>query len=242
MIDPKIGIILQARMGSTRLPNKMLMLIEGKTLLEHIIGRLKHSKYSKNIILATSDKERDKVLVENAEKLGILTFTGSEDDVLDRFLGAVNKFDLDIVVRICGDNPFVDPKCIDQIVDYLIRNKIDYVGSFHEKGWPGGSGSEVITKEALFRIDNLCKDMKYREHVTLFAREHQDLFKTHNFDAPSSLLRLSRPSLKLTVDTLEDLNFIRNIYKKIYNKEKPFDLKEVIYLLKREPSIIENLH
>ncbi len=239
MINPKIGIILQARMGSTRLPNKMLMLIEGKTLLEHVIKRLKHSKYSQNIVLATSDKERDKVLVENAKKLGVLSFIGSEDDVLDRFLGSAKKFDLDIIVRICGDNIFVDPKCIDQIVDYLIKNKLDYVGSFHEKGWPGGSGAEVITKEALFKIDELCKDIKYREHVTLFAREHQDLFKIHNLDAPLNLLR---PNLKLTVDTPEDLNFVRNVYKKLCNTKNFFELNDVINLIDKEPSIISNIH
>ena len=239
MANYKVGIILQARMGSTRLPNKMLILIEGKTLLEHIIERLKHSKYSKNIILATSDRERDKVLVEHVKNLKVLTFRGSEEDVLDRFVNAINKFNLDIIVRICGDNVFVDPKCIDQIVDYLIKNKLDYVGSFHENGWPGGSGAEVITKEALFKINNLCKNIKYREHVTLFAREHQDLFKFYNFDAPLNLLR---PNLKLTVDTPEDLNFVRNIYKKLYNQKKFFELNDVINLIDKEPSIVSNVH
>ena len=237
MINLKIGIILQARMGSVRLPNKMLLDVQGKTLFEHVIERLKHSRYSKNIILATSNQERDNVLVEEAKKLGILTFTGSEDDVLARFLGVVNKFNLDIVVRVCGDNVFLDPNGIDQMVDYLIKNKADYVESHHEKGWPGGSGAEVITKEALFKIDKLCKSLKYREHVTLFAREHQDLFKIHNFDAPSSL---SRPNLKLTIDTLEDLNFVRNVYKILYHPGKIFELNEVINLIDKNPSIVSN--
>ena len=169
--------------------------------------------------------------------MNISHFRGSEDDVLERFLGATKQYNLDIIVRICGDNPFVDPKCINQMVKYLIENKVDYVGSHHEKGWPGGSGSEVITKEALFRIDDLCKDIRYREHVTLFAREHQDLFKTYNLDAPLYLLR---PNLKLTVDTIEDLNFVRSIYKRLYHPKKFFELREVITLIDKEPSIISN--
>jgi len=238
MANQKIGIVLQARMGSVRLPNKMLLDIEGKTLLEHVIERLKHSKYSQNIILATPDKERDFTLVEHAKKLNVLTFTGSEDDVLDRFLGAVKKFDLDIVVRVCGDNIFLDPNGIDQMIDYLIKNGLDYVGSHHEKGWPGGSGAEVITKEALYKIDNLCKDLKYREHVTLFARDHQELFKIHNFDAPLNILR---QNLKLTIDTIEDLNFVKRVYKRFHNTKKLIKLIDVVNLIDKDPSIISNV-
>ncbi|AJF62662.1 MAG: Acylneuraminate cytidylyltransferase [archaeon GW2011_AR20] len=237
MTNNKVGIIVQARTGSTRLPNKMIMDIEGKTLFEHIIERLTYTNYKNDIILATTNKERDDVLVDLSRKLNISHFRGSEDDVLERFLGATKQYNLDIIVRICGDNPFVDPKCINQMVKYLIENKVDYVGSHHEKGWPGGSGSEVITKEALFRIDDLCKDIRYREHVTLFAREHQDLFKTYNLDAPLYLLR---PNLKLTVDTIEDLNFVRSIYKRLYHPKKFFELREVITLIDKEPSIISN--
>jgi spore coat polysaccharide biosynthesis protein SpsF len=236
-----VGIVVQARTGSTRLPNKMVMVIEGKTLFEHIIERLKYTRYKENIVLATTDKDRDDILVDLSNKLGIKNFRGPEDDVLARFLGATKTYNLDIIVRVCADNPFIDPEGIDKLVDYLKETKADHVDSYHEKGWPSGAGAEAITRDALFRIDDLTKDLKYREHVTLFARDpaNADRFITKKLDAPEEILR---PKLKLSVDTQDDLEAARRVYKILYQPGKIIPLKSMVKLTDDHPEILLNVN
>lgn len=240
----KTGIVVQARTGSTRLPNKMVMDIEGKTLFEHIIERLTYTKYKDEIILATTKEERDNILVELGKKLKISYFRGSEDDVLERFLGVTKEYGLDVIVRVCADNPFIDPEGIDLLVNYRKEINADHVDSYHEKGWPSGAGSEVITREALFKIDKLTSNledkMKYRENVTLFARDPRNahLFKTGHLDAPLEILR---PGLKLSVDTLDELEAVRKIYAAFYKPGKIIPLKEMVRFIDDNQDIMSKI-
>ena len=236
----KTGIVVQARNGSKRLPNKMIMDLEGKTLFEHIIERLMYTKFKDEVILATTTKERDDILIELSKKLGIYHFRGSENDVLERFLGTTKQYNLDLIVRVCADNPFIDPEGLDMLVDYRNNINADHVDSYHEKGWPSGSGSEVITREALFKIDKLTKDLKYRENVTLFARDPDNahLFKTGHLDASLEILR---PDLKLSVDTLDELEAVRKIYKSLYKPGKIIPLRDMIGFLDKNPDIMSNV-
>jgi len=241
----KVGIIIQARTGSTRLPNKMIMDLEGKTLFEHIIERLTYTNYRDNIILATTTKERDDILFGLSSKLGIYGFRGSEEDVLERFLGATKQYGLDIIVRVCADNPFIDPEGIDLIVDYREKVNADHVDTYHEKGWPSGSGSEVITKEALLKIDELTKNesvknLTYRENVTLFARDPQNkhLFRTGHVDAPLEILR---SDLKLSVDILDELEAVRKVYKALYKPGSIISLREMIKFIDENPDVMSKV-
>ena len=135
----KVIAIVQARMGSTRLPGKSLIVIEGRPLLEHIVNRVSYSKTIDEIIIATTTEPEDKPIVRLAEKLHVATYTGSSEDVLDRFYQAANLFGGKVIVRITADDPFKDPKVIDEIVNYYFsQSELDYVSNTIEPSYPIG--------------------------------------------------------------------------------------------------------
>lgn len=230
-------------MGSTRLPGKVLMKIKGKSILEHIIDRLKTSKMIDSIIVATTTLKKDIKIINIAKRCGVRYFTGDEDDVLDRYLGAAEQARADIVVRVTSDCPLVDIPSIDHMIKLHIKQKADYAFNinntglnFYEKGIALGLGAEVISVISLRKADKLAKKPYQREHVTIFLEEHPELFKILPVEAPP-LLRKS--NIRLTVDTNEDLKLIRKIYSKLYNRNKIINSYQVINLLEKNPKLLE---
>ena len=237
-IKKRIVAIVQARMGSTRLPGKILKKIENKPMLEHVVERLKHAKTLNEIIIATSNSERDKPIVELAKRLGISHFAGSEDDVLGRYLNAAKQARADIIVRITADCPLIDPDVVDETVNRHLKLNADYTRTLidedDDKSFPRGLDTEVFSMDVLERVHNLADKSYQREHVTIFIYEHPELFKIENVAAEEDL---RRPSFRLCVDVEEDLRLIKEIYGRLYKANEIIDIKDVIRLLDESPEL-----
>jgi spore coat polysaccharide biosynthesis protein SpsF len=218
-------VIIQARMGSHRLPGKVTRKIIGKPLLEHLVERLRQTKQVNQIIIATTTAPIDKEISVLAEALNVPVFRGSEENVLDRFFLAAQWAKADIVIRVTADNPLTDAANIDRMVEEHLKNNADYTTTI---GMPLGTTAEVISMDILHKAHNLAKNQYDLEHVTPFIRRQPKLFKVQTLQAHTEL---SRPDIRLTVDYLEDFEFITEIYKALYKPNEVFPLLDVIKLL-----------
>jgi spore coat polysaccharide biosynthesis protein SpsF len=228
----KSAAIIQARVSSTRLPGKTLKDICGHPLIYHIIKRTKKIHGIDRIILATGDKPENRPLLELSENLGIESFTGSEDDVLSRYRGAVENIDCDYVIRITGDNPFTDFESASAALDYCILQNADHC---YIAGIPVGTGVEIIKKTAIENAFLNGLKPHHREHVTPYIKENPDIFKLCSF---KSSLHNPFPDLRLTVDTDKDFILAEILYNALY-KGEPIPLKDIIEYVKLNPSVME---
>ena len=173
-------IVIQARLGSTRLKNKMITPFYGeKKLIEVILHNLLNDFDSSEIILATSDLPENKILGNIANKLGIDTYYGSESDVLSRFIDVGKKYKLDYVIRVCADNPLIQNESIKNLI--LNYDEKDYVSYFYSDNTPSikthsGFFTEMVRVDTLIKIKELTNDMFYHEHVTNYIYENEDIF------------------------------------------------------------------
>ena len=229
--DQRVVAIIQARMGSTRLPGKTLTEICGKPLLQHIIERIQHCEFIDDIVVATTENKEDYAIIKLSDKLGVKSFTGSENDVLDRFYQCAKKFDADIVVRVTADDPFKDPDVIDRAVKELISDKgLDYVSNTIKPTYPEGIDIEVITLKALERAWKEADKKSEREHVTPYIWNNPEIFRVSNFENDINL-----SNLRWTLDTPQDLEFTRDIYKRLYSADSIFFMNDILELLRKEP-------
>jgi spore coat polysaccharide biosynthesis protein SpsF len=201
----RAGIILQARYNSTRLPGKALEVVGGRTILEHCLRRLIKAGVA-HVVLATTWEPEDDALVLVARRVGAGVYRGDSADVLGRFANAARFFELDPVLRATGDNPAVDVQAPGRVLAALRQTGADYV---HEAGLPHGAGVEGMTAEALHTAAALAQEAYDREHVTPFIRTNRHLFDVAEVSAPASLMR---PALRLTVDTRDDLDKLRELF------------------------------
>jgi spore coat polysaccharide biosynthesis protein SpsF len=213
------AIVLQARMGSTRLPGKALRRIGDRTLIEHAVCRLQASGYP--VVLATTRKAEDDRLAFAATALGAHVFRGAEDDVLDRFAQAVRHFELHRVVRATGDNPAVDIEAVGRTLALLDRTSASHVV---EHGLPYGAAVEAIRASALLDAASAATEPYDREHVTPYLK------RTSRYRAVQALApgHLRRPDLRLTVDTEADLAFMQCLVEAVGPRERPVPLSELI--------------
>ncbi len=231
----KIGAIIQARMGSTRLPGKVLMPLVGKPVVQQVVERLAWSKTLDKIIVATSTNEIDDVLAAFLKKNGINFFRGDENDVLDRFYQCAKKFKLDVIIRITSDCPFVDAQLVDEIVNYFLmhKGKLDYAANVNPPTYPDGLDVEVFSFSALEKSWNEAKLQYQREHVTSFIRDNPQIFKIANITYKRDLSKV-----RLTLDTPEDLQVVSNIYNSLYSKNPKFSWLDVVNLIEANPEIL----
>lgn len=229
-----IGAIIQARTNSTRLPKKVIKIIEGKPVLWHVIERVKRVRNINKVILATTDKKEDDILEKIAKKLNIPVFRGSENDVLDRYYQTAKVFRIDPIVRITADCPLLDPKVVEKVVDFYLKGNYDYVSNVHPPTFPDGLDVEVFSFKTLKKIWEKAKLSSEREHVTSYISNHPWMFKTGNVRSPKDL-----NYLRLVLDEKEDLILIRKIYKELYNKNPFFGLEEILELFRRKPELIK---
>lgn len=207
----KIAVILSARIGSKRLPKKALLPIAGcDTMLELIIKRLKTSQYSDDCIVAIP--ENSYISFESIFKaLNCNYYIGSEEDVLDRYVKAAEKYGVSVIVRTTGDNPLVSIKAMDLIIEHHINTKADLS---HYDLLPYGSGVEVINYEALKYANDISKDIFEHEHITRFHYRNPNMFKIEFPKAPENFIM---PDLITTIDTKEQYEYVNNIFKKYDN-------------------------
>ncbi len=201
----RAGIVLQARLASTRLPGKALMSIGGVPVLTHCLRRLVAAGVAR-VVLATTDRPEDDRLAAVAEGLGVAVHRGEADDVLARMLAAAEVFDLDPIVRATGDNPAVDVQAPGRVLEALRAARADYVV---EQGLPYGAAVEAVTRDALRTAAREAHEPADREHVTTWIRRQTDRFRMLYPDAPAPL---RRPDLRLTVDLPEDLDYVRTLF------------------------------
>lgn len=194
-----IGIILQARMGSSRLPGKVLMKIGGKVLLDHILYRLSFLKHKAVFIVATSAKNENDIIADFCAARGVECFRGSETDVLERYYLCAKKYGVEHIVRLTGDNPFTDINELDNLIDLHLSKDFDYSHSFGVL--PVGAGAEIFTSDALEKSYRDGIKQNHREHVNEYIQEHPELFKIGVLTVPKEK---NRPAISLTIDTEED--------------------------------------
>ncbi|MDD5564736.1 MAG: NTP transferase domain-containing protein [Thermoanaerobaculaceae bacterium] len=225
----RVGVILQARMGATRLPGKVMMPILEKPMLEVIIDRLKKSREPEDIVVATTTLNRDDIIANTARRLGVRVFRGEEDDVLARYYKAATKNNLDIIVRVTGDCPFADPDIIDSMInEFLRQGGIEYLSNTIVRTYPRGFDVEVFSLKALESAYNNSREAYQREHVTPYIYEN---FKTANYSFSEDA-----SCFRVTVDTKEDLDLAVRISDAL--KGRGFiRCKDVVRLLKENPDI-----
>lgn len=183
--------IVQARMGSTRFPGKMTALFNGAPILSWVIQRLQASEALAGIVLATTNLDHDKVLIDIANDHGIETFAGDEQNVLSRFVGAARQSSAELVVRVCADNPLVSPEAIDQLVHFYIDRQPDYAFNHVPKGdckHPDGFGAEILSAELLGDIHRMTSKPQHIEHVTSYIWDHPDRYDIQCPDCPTDWL------------------------------------------------------
>jgi len=202
----KIVAIVQARMGSTRLPNKVMKKIGGVPLIELLLARLSRSNEIHQIVVATSKDKKNDPLVEHVKKLGYFCYRGSENNVLQRYLDAAKKVSADVVVRVTGDCPLIDHEVVDQVVSHFRKLKVDYVSNISPPTYPDGLDTEVFTLAALSRASRESTSKHEHEHVTPYLRR-PGFFETKNVSNSEDF-----SSLRWTVDEHEDFQVISNVF------------------------------
>jgi len=236
----KINATIEARMGSSRLPGKVMKKIVGKPMLELLIERVQRAKLIHNIIVATTINPKDDPIVELAERLGVKSFRGDEEDVLDRVLKAAKFYGTDIIVELTGDCPLIDPITVDKVIQEYLDGDYDYVSNTLKKTFPRGLDTKVFSTAVLEEVSRLTNDPVDREHVSLYIYEHPEKFKLHNVEAPPEL---NHPDLRLTVDTEEDLQLVKEIYGALYFRKPDFSMEDVIKLIDERPALkLINIH
>lgn len=236
----KTNIILQARMGSSRLPGKSLMAIwKDMPLLELVLRRIARAKKIDRVILATSVEEKDDVLIPIAQRCEVEIFRGDEKDVLGRFVAALEKYPSEAVVRACADNPLLDPVMIDNLVDFYWERypDCDYAMNLGPvTGFPDSVGSEMVSAEVLRRLAKEATKPEDREHVLTFLHDNPD-YKSCFLYAEEEY---QRPQYRLDIDFKEDFNFVRELVKRLPEKDGPlWSTSQIIEALDRKPKLLE---
>lgn len=225
--------MVQARMGSSRLPGKVLKDLAGESVLARVVQRLRRSSLISEVVVATSVSPGDEAVMREAERLKVRCFRGSEADVLDRFYHAARAFHADAVVRITSDCPLIDPAVTDQTVRAFLNEQPDYASNGLERTYPRGLDTEAMTADALAHAWRKASEPYQREHVTPFLYEHPELFRvlsvTNDVDYSAH---------RWTLDTAEDLEFIRAVYHR-FGERGDFSWRDVLRLVEAEPALSE---
>lgn len=234
---PRVIASIEARMGASRLPGKVLADICGQPALTRLLRRLKKCRLLDGIVLATSTNPKDDPLIVWAEAEGVEYFRGSENDVLNRVVEAQRKMQSDIVVEIWGDMPLLDPEIVDLGIKTFLGNECDVVATTWKQSYPGGIDVVTFKYSDLAWVDKNISDSAVREHVSLYFFEHPEKFRIIHLFAPESL---EAPVYRFVLDYPEDLQFIREVYTKLeplYGDD--FGVKDILQLLKKNPQLLE---
>lgn len=223
-------VVIQAKMGSKRLPGKSLMEISHKPMLELIIDRVSKSELSDDMVIATTLDDKDDIIQEMCENKNIKCHRSKIGDVLSQFCSIVDQYKPNFVVRITADCPLIEVEIVDSCIDLCVKENKDYVSNLLPRTYPRGLDVEVVKSGILKKLDYL--DKEYREHVTLYLRKNPDDFNIGNVSND-----IDYSYMRWTVDTMEDLIFVRKVYNSF---KKEFNYREVIELLKYHPDWVIN--
>ena len=231
----KVVLIIQARMGSTRLLGKSMMDLAGAPLVGRILERVKRAKRVDEIVLATSDQTKDDILVDLAKHYNVYCFRGSENDLVDRYFQAAKYHQADVVLRLPADNPCPEPDEYDRLVDYHVSGNKDFssnICDFMGNGYPDGIGVEAFNLIVLENVWKNEKSAQKREHVALNFYDYLDDKIPNNSSFSVGTIKcpkqFSRPEIVLDVNTKEDYEFMNELYKYLYPRNPHFSIIDII--------------
>ena len=227
----ELGIFVQARMESTRLPGKIFKKIGERPALKILIDNLKETRFRDRIFILTTESDDDDVVEQFAKAEGVEWFRGSEEDVLDRFFQAAKRYHIQDIVRLTGDCPFLSMKLLENnIEEYYRKNRPDY---YFVKNYPNGLGAiDIFPFEALERAYKDATDMYHREHVITYMEDNPDKFRVVIEEAQGTY---NRPDIRLTLDERADLELLRTVYGKLQGR---IDIESIMSLFQTEPELV----
>jgi spore coat polysaccharide biosynthesis protein SpsF len=224
--------ILQARMTSTRLPGKVMEPLSGAPMIQRQIERISRAKRLSGLVVATSVDPSDDELEAFVSRLGVPVVRGPLDDVLGRYVQAIDASDPSVVVRLTADCPLTSPVVIDAVIDSFFSGSYDYCSNTLQPSYPDGLDVEVVRSSVLRWVASNSTDPNEREHVTLGVYRRPERFALGNFAGDVDV-----SGLRWTVDTPEDLAFVRWVYSELFPSSPEFDLPDVLELLRAQPSL-----
>ncbi len=230
-----IGII-QARLGSKRLPKKVMLDLVGKPVLWHIYNRLKQCSTLNEIVISTGDYKTNNEICDFASTNNIQLFIGSENDLIDRLYNTALTHNADAIVRITADCPLVDPKIVDMLVTKFLENnqQYDIVTNCEIRTFPHGLDIEVISTKTLKKLWEEIKESELREWFPFYIQKNHAEFKIFN------IININNQSkLRWTLDYPEDYEFLKHIYENLFNQQKIFHMDDILDLLKKSPKLKE---
>ena len=226
-----IGCIIQARMGSSRLPGKVMMCLdENNFLIDYVLNQLSYSKLIDKTIVATTKLKEDNLIVNHVRKHSLEVFCGSSDDVLDRYYRCAEKNNLEHIVRITADNPLIDPRIVDTVVEKYKTGNYDYVSNTLVRTYPYGTEVEVFSMKVLEQAWKNASLPSEREHVTPYIKNPKNNFKVLNIKYKENI-----SNLRWTIDRIDDLELVKNMIKQIHIR--PITLNEILGLIKKNPDL-----
>lgn len=231
----KVVAIVQARMGSERLPGKVLQDICGNSMLARVVQRASRIVGVDEVLVATTNESQDDRIESHCLTLGVPVFRGSESDVLDRYYQAAKRYDADVVIRITADCPLLDPTVSSRVLNQFLTHAPDYASNTILRTYPRGLDIEAMSFDALERAWFEAKQPYEREHVTIFMYEHPEKFRLLSVEAD---LDQDYSKFRWTVDTPEDLSFVRAVYEQFPDGDD-FGWLDVLQLLAQRPEIAE---
>jgi spore coat polysaccharide biosynthesis protein SpsF len=232
----KVSVIVQARMGASRLPGKIMKTVLGKSMLEYQWERLKRVKLADEVVIATTNDRSDDVVIDLCQKLSAPYLRGDVNDVLGRYYEAAKKRESEIIVRITGDCPLIDPVVVDHLLAYYLSNKnrFDYVSNVIERTFPRGMDIEVFPFKILEEIHALATDPPEREHVTLYLRRNPTRYRLGNFKYSKD-----ESCHRWTLDTEDDFRLIAKFIEQLYPVNPHFLLEDCLRFIKERPDLFK---
>lgn len=231
----KVLCIIQARMGSERLPGKVMKELGNKPMIEHTLSRVAGSDRVDQVVLATSDKESENVMVDYLTDNGWCVFRGDENNVLKRYVDCEEVYKGDIIIRVTGDCPFIDSDIIDNVITYFVMNDFDYVRLDVPDTFIRGFDVEIFTREAMLRVYEITKNIEgespYKEHVTYYMYKHPEEFKIGYVKGSE----LYSKDYRLCVDTPEDYKLVTTVYN--HFNDEWVSAKEIVKFLDENPDV-----
>jgi spore coat polysaccharide biosynthesis protein SpsF len=233
----KVVAIIQARMGSTRLPGKVLRLLAGKTVLAHVIERVQAVQGIDGVIVATTTDRRDDALEQEALRVGAEVFRGSERDVLGRYFLAATEAGAEIVIRVTSDCPLLDPELIGAMLKRFLQatnvgEEFDYMSNGLRRTFPRGLDAEIFTMAALQRTHAAATQPYEREHVTPYIYQHPEQFRIYSFEAKEDL-----SSHRWTLDTEDDLAMLTHVFDALASSVSFLRTADVLAFLRSHPDV-----
>lgn len=233
MSAPRVVAIIQARMGSTRLPGKVMRPVAGAPMIHHVVERTRRIDGVDQVVVATSTTQRERPLVDYVTSMpGVNVFRGSEDDVLGRYYGAAVAEEAEVVMRITGDCPLLSPRVSTGVLEAFFQSEggCDYATNTLSRTFPRGLDTAVMSFEALERAHREATAPEEREHVTVYIWSNPERFALLNVRSD-----IDRHHLRWTVDTAEDLRFVRKVFEMLYPTSPCFEYEDVLAVLDEHP-------